>query len=276
MEEAKLRHLKSVSLAIRQDIVRMVSEAGSGHPGGSLSIADIVTVLFFDVMKHDPADHCWDGRDRFILSKGHACPAVYAALAESGYFPKDELLTLRKMGSRLQGHPDMRKLPGLEASTGSLGQGLSIASGIALAMKMDKKPNRVFCIMGDGELDEGQIWEAAMTAAHYRLDNLCGIVDRNGLQIDGNTDEVKTLEPLSDKWRSFGWNVIEVDGHNLRELSDAMNRFRHTHFRPTVIIAHTIKGKGVSFMENQVGWHGKAPSPEQAKAALQELSQEVI
>jgi len=276
MEEAKLRHLKSVSLAIRQDIVRMVSEAGSGHPGGSLSIADIVTVLFFDVMKHDPADHCWDGRDRFILSKGHACPAVYAALAESGYFPKDELLTLRKMGSRLQGHPDMRKLPGLEASTGSLGQGLSIASGIALAMKMDKKPNRVFCIMGDGELDEGQIWEAAMTAAHYRLDNLCGIVDRNGLQIDGNTDEVKTLEPLSDKWRAFGWNVIEVDGHNLRELSDAMNRFRHTHFRPTVIIAHTIKGKGVSFMENQVGWHGKAPSPEQAKAALQELSQEVI
>lgn len=276
MEEAKLRHLKSVSLAIRQDIVRMVSEAGSGHPGGSLSIADIVTVLFFDVMKHDPADHCWDGRDRFILSKGHACPAVYAALAESGYFPKDELLTLRKMGSRLQGHPDMRKLPGLEASTGSLGQGLSIASGIALAMKMDKKPNRVFCIMGDGELDEGQIWEAAMTAAHYRLDNLCGIVDRNGLQIDGNTDEVKTLEPLSDKWRSFGWNVIEVDGHNLRELSDAMNRFRHTHFRPTVIIAHTIKGKGVSFMENQVGWHGKAPSPEQTKAALQELSQEVI
>jgi transketolase len=276
MEEAKLRHLKSVSLAIRQDIVRMVSEAGSGHPGGSLSIADIVTVLFFDVMKHDPADHCWDGRDRFILSKGHACPAVYAALAESGYFPKDELLTLRKMGSRLQGHPDMRKLPGLEASTGSLGQGLSIASGIALAMKMDKKPNRVFCIMGDGELDEGQIWEAAMTAAHYRLDNLCGIVDRNGLQIDGNTDEVKTLEPLSDKWRSFGWNVIEVDGHNLRELSDAMNRFRHTHFRPTVIIAHTIKGRGVSFMENQVGWHGKAPSPEQAKAALQELSQEVI
>lgn len=276
MEEAKLRHLKSVSLAIKQDIVRMVSEAGSGHPGGSLSIADIVTVLFFDVMKHDPADHCWDGRDRFILSKGHACPAVYAALAESGYFPKEELATLRKMGSRLQGHPDMCKLPGLEASTGSLGQGLSIASGMALAMKMDKKPNRVFCIMGDGELDEGQIWEAAMTAAHYRLDNLCGIVDRNGLQIDGNTDDVKTLEPLSDKWRAFGWNVIEVDGHNLRELSDAMHRFRHTHFRPTVIIAHTIKGKGVSFMENQAGWHGKAPSPEQAKAALHELSREVI
>ncbi len=274
--EAELRHLKSMSLAIRQDIVKMVAEAGSGHPGGSLSIADIVTVLFFDVMKHDPGDPCWEGRDRLVLSKGHACPALYAALAESGYFQKEELLTLRKLGSRLQGHPDMCKLPGLEASTGSLGQGLSLASGIALAMKMDGKSNRVFCIMGDGELDEGQIWEAAMTAAHYRLDNLCGIIDRNGLQIDGDTESIKSLEPLADKWRAFGWNVIEVDGHNLRDLFSAMHRFRHTHFRPTIIIAHTIKGKGVSFMENQAGWHGKAPSSEQTEAALLELSKEVV
>jgi len=276
MEDARLRHLKSMARMIRQDIVRMITEAGSGHPGGSLSVADIVAALFFDVMRHDPANPCWEERDRFILSKGHACPAVYAALAESGYFPKEELLTLRKLGSRLQGHPDMCKLPGLEASTGSLGQGLSIASGIALAMKMDKMPNRVFCLMGDGELDEGQIWEAAMTASHWGLDNLCGIIDRNGLQIDGRTDDIKTLEPLSDKWRAFGWNVIEVDGHNLTDISGAMNRFRHTHFKPTVIIANTIKGKGVSFMEDQAGWHGKAPTQEQAEMALQELSREVI
>ncbi|HPD98100.1 MAG TPA: transketolase [Synergistales bacterium] len=276
MEEARLLRLKTMSNLIRKDIVKMVLDAGSGHPGGSLSVADIVSVLFFDVMTHDPSNPCWEGRDRFILSKGHACPAVYAALAEGGYFPREELNTLRKFGSRLQGHPDMCKLPGLEASTGSLGQGLSIASGLALAMKIDGKSNRVYCLMGDGELDEGQIWEAAMTASHFGLDNLCGIVDRNGLQIDGRTDDIKTLEPLADKWRAFGWNVIEIDGHNVTEISGAMNRFRHTHFRPTVLIAHTIKGKGVSFMENQAGWHGKAPSKEQAEAALMELSQEVV
>jgi transketolase len=276
MEEARLLRLKAMSNLIRKDIVKMVLDAGSGHPGGSLSVADIVSVLFFDVMTHDPSNPCWEGRDRFILSKGHACPAVYAALAEGGYFPREELDTLRKFGSRLQGHPDMCKLPGLEASTGSLGQGLSIASGLALAMKIDGKSNRVYCLMGDGELDEGQIWEAAMTASHFGLDNLCGIVDRNGLQIDGRTDDIKTLEPLADKWRAFGWNVIEIDGHNVTEISGAMNRFRHTHFRPTVLIAHTIKGKGVSFMENQAGWHGKAPSKEQAEAALMELSQEVV
>jgi transketolase len=222
-------------------------------------------------MKHDPANPCWEERDRFILSKGHACPAVYSALAQSGYFPPDELATLRKFGSRLQGHPDMCKLPGLEASTGSLGQGLSVACGIALAMKMDKRSNRVYCLMGDGELDEGQIWEAAMTGSHWELDNLCGIVDRNGLQIDGRTDDVKTLEPLGDKWHAFGWNVIDIDGHSIREISTALNRFRHSHFRPTVIIANTIKGKGVSFMENQAGWHGKAPTREQADAAIMEI-----
>ncbi|GAB6281184.1 MAG: transketolase [Thermovirga sp.] len=276
MEDAKLRHLKSMAKTIRQDIISMIMEAGSGHPGGSLSVADIMAALFFDVMKHDPTNLCWEGRDRFILSKGHACPAVYSALAESGYFQKEELSSLRKLGSRLQGHPDMCKLPGLEASTGSLGQGLSIASGIALAMKMDKMPNRVFCLMGDGELDEGQIWEAAMTASHWDLDNLCGIIDRNGLQIDGRTDDIKTLEPLADKWRAFGWNVIEIDGHNIREISGALNRFRHTHFKPTVVIAYTVKGKGVSFMEDQASWHGKAPTREQAERALQEISREVI
>lgn len=276
MEDAKLRHLNSMAAKIRQDIISMVAEAGSGHPGGSLSVADIVAALFFDVMRHDPANPCWDERDRFILSKGHACPAVYSALAQSGYFATDELLTLRKFGSRLQGHPDMCKLPGLEASTGSLGQGLSVACGIALAMKLDRKSNRVFCLMGDGELDEGQIWEAAMTGSHWGLDNLCGIVDRNGLQIDGRTDDVKTLEPLGDKWRAFGWNVIDTDGHNIMDISSALHRFRHTHFRPTVIIAHTIKGKGVSFMENQAGWHGKAPSMKQAEEAIAEILQGVV
>ncbi len=276
MDESKGRSLDSIALSIRKDIIRMLVEAGSGHPGGSLSAAEIITALYFKVMRHDPANPCWEGRDRFILSKGHACPVVYAALSESGYFPKEELLTLRKLGSRLQGHPDMCKLPGFEVSTGSLGQGLSIASGIALGLRMDGKKNKVYCLMGDGELDEGQIWEAAMTASHYHLDNLCGIVDRNGLQIDGCTCDVKTLEPLAEKWKAFGWNVLEVDGHNVHEIVGALNRFRHSHYKPTVIIAHTVKGKGVSFMDNEPGWHGKAPSREQAEAALKELSGEVI
>lgn len=266
------RDLDSVANVIRQDIIKMISAAGSGHPGGSLSIAEIVTALYFKVMRHDPSNPGMEERDRFILSKGHACPAVYAALAECGYFPKEELLTLRKMGSILQGHPDMHKTPGLEASTGSLGQGLSIATGIALGLKMDLKKNKVYCIMGDGELDEGQIWEAAMTAAHYKLDNLCGIVDRNGLQIDGCTHDVKNIEPLAEKWKAFGWNVLEVDGHNICDIVTAMGRFRHTHYRPTVIIAHTIKGKGVSYMDNEAGWHGKAPDLDQTEKALQELT----
>lgn len=266
------KDLESMANVIRKDIIEMIAEARSGHPGGSLSSAEIVTALYFKVMKHDPSDPMMEDRDRFVLSKGHACPAVYAALAESGYFPREELFSLRKLGSRLQGHPDMHKTPGFEASTGSLGQGLSIASGMALGMKMDGKNNRVYCLMGDGELDEGQIWEAAMTASHYKLDNLCGIVDRNGLQIDGCTSDVKTLEPLAEKWKAFEWNVLEVDGHNVNELVSAMNRFRHTHYRPTVIIAHTVKGKGVSFMDNEAGWHGKAPNPEQTKTALDELS----
>jgi len=275
MDEGTRKRLESTAASLRRDVITMVAEAGSGHPGGSLSSAEIITTLFFDTMRHDPSNPDWDERDRFILSKGHACPVVYAALAESGYFPVDELKTLRKMGSRLQGHPDRHKAPGLEASTGSLGQGLSIASGIALGLRMDGKKNKVYCLMGDGELDEGQIWEAAMSASHYHLDNLCGIVDRNGLQIDGRTCDVKSLEPLADKWKAFGWHVIEVDGHSVDDLVSAFGRFRHSHFKPTVIIANTVKGKGVSYMENVAGWHGKAPSSEQADQALRELSGEV-
>ncbi|HAA47616.1 MAG TPA: transketolase [Synergistaceae bacterium] len=271
MEEKARQRLETIALTIRRHIISMLAAAGSGHPGGSLSAVEILVSLYFEVMRHDPGNPAWEERDRFILSKGHACPVVYATLAEAGYFPVEELQTLRAFGSRLQGHPDRKKLPCLEASTGSLGQGLSIASGMALGFKMDSKPNRVYCLMGDGELDEGQIWEAAMTAAHYKLDNLCGIVDRNGLQIDGWTCDVKSLEPLADKWRAFGWNVIEVDGHNVCDLVSAFGRFRHSHFKPTVIIAHTVKGKGVKPMENEAGWHGKAPDADLAERILEEL-----
>lgn len=271
MEENRRQRLETVAGTIRRHIISMLASAGSGHPGGSLSAVEILTTLYFEVMRHDPGNPAWEERDRFILSKGHACPVVYAALAEAGYFPVEELETLRAFGSRLQGHPDRKKLPGLEASTGSLGQGLSIASGMALGFRMDGKPNRVYCLMGDGELDEGQVWEAAMTAGHYKLDNLCGIIDRNGLQIDGWTCDVKSLEPLPDKWRAFGWRVIEVDGHNLEDLLSAFGRFRHSHFKPTVVIAHTVKGKGVKPMENEAGWHGKAPDPDLASRILEEL-----
>jgi transketolase len=271
MEEKARQRLEAIALTIRRHIISMLAAAGSGHPGGSLSAVEILVSLYFEVMRHDPGNPAWEERDRFILSKGHACPVVYATLAEAGYFPVEELQTLRAFGSRLQGHPDRKKLPGLEASTGSLGQGLSIASGMALGFKMDGKSNRVYCLMGDGELDEGQIWEAAMTAAHYKLDNLCGIVDRNGLQIDGWTCDVKSLEPLADKWRAFGWNVIEVDGHDVCDLVRAFGRFRHSHFKPAVIIAHTVKGKGVKSMENEAGWHGKAPGPDLAAQILEEL-----
>jgi transketolase len=268
--------LKIKANAIRQHIIRMIFEAGSGHPGGSLSITDLLTVLYFHSLKHDPKKPTWDERDRFILSKGHCCPALYATLAESGYLPVDELMTLRKLGSKLQGHPHMLKLPGLETTSGSLGQGLSIASGMAIGFNMDKKPNRVYCLMGDGELDEGQIWEAALTCAHYKLDNLTGIVDVNCLQIDGETCNVKNLEPLHDKWKSFGWNVLEVDGHDISALIDTFAKAKEIKGKPIVLLCHTIKGKGVSFMENNAEWHGKAPNKEQADKALLELKAEVL
>lgn len=256
---------------IRYDIISMIAEAGSGHPGGTLSAADIGTVLFFNEMNYDPANPQWEGRDRFILSKGHVAPLFYTLLAHAGFFNRSELMTLRKYKSRLQGHPVSYMLPGVEVSTGSLGQGLSIASGIALACKMDKKFYRVFTLLGDGELQEGQSWEAAMFAAYRKLDNLCAIVDRNHLQIDGNTEDVLALEPLQAKWNAFGWHTIMINGHNISAILDAFREFNEVVNKPTVIIAKTVKGKGVSFMEDQAGWHGKAPKDDEVTQALSEI-----
>lgn len=264
--------LEDKAKQIRRHIVSMLAEAGSGHPGGSLSIADIVTALYFEVMKVDPARPDCEDRDRFVLSKGHACPALYAALAEKGFFPVEELQTLRKIDSRLQGHPDMKKTPGVEMSTGSLGQGLAAANGMALAGKLDKKDYRVYVILGDGEIQEGMIWEAAMAAAHYKLDNLTAFLDLNGLQIDGPIQEVMNPEPVADKWAAFGWNVLTIDGHDFEQIIEAVEKAKATKGKPTMIIANTVKGKGVSFMENEVDWHGNAPSKEQAEQALAELA----
>lgn len=263
--------VQEMASKIRQDIIEMLTRAKSGHPGGSLSAADILAVLYFSVMKVDPANPGWPDRDRFVLSKGHAAPVLYAALAEKGYFPRQELLNLRQTGHFLQGHPDMRKVPGVDMSTGSLGQGISAAAGMALAGKIDHKSFRVFCLLGDGEVAEGLVWEAAMAAAHYKLDNLTAILDYNGLQIDGTNEEVMNSAPLADKWRAFGWNVLHTDGHDLAGLQSALEKAIDYKEKPTIIIAKTIKGKGVSFMENQVGWHGNAPNPEQAAIALAEL-----
>lgn len=266
--------VKRMANLLRQDIITELLPAKSGHPGGSLSAADIVATLYFNEMKVKPGEPSWPDRDRFVLSKGHAAPVLYAALAEKGFFPKEELLGLRQTGRMLQGHPDMKKTPGVDMSTGSLGQGLSAANGMALAGKLDKKEYRVYVLMGDGEMAEGQIWEAAMAAAHYKLDNLTGILDYNGLQIDGTTDQVMSTSPLLDKWLAFGWHVIEVDGHNIEQLMAAFAEAKATKGKPTLLLAKTIKGKGVSFMENQVGWHGNAPSAEQAEQALAELREE--
>lgn len=267
-----LKSLESVAKNIRRSIVSMICEAKSGHPGGSLSIVDILTVLYYNEMNIDPTKPKMEGRDRFVLSKGHAAPALYAVLAEKGYFSKEELMTLRKFGSHLQGHPDMKKVPGVEISTGSLGQGLSVANGMALNAKMFQEEYRVYVMMGDGELQEGQIWEAAMTAAHYKLDNLCAFVDSNNLQIDGNVDAVMGVEPLDKKWEAFGWNVISIDGHNLEEIFSALEAAKTCKGKPTLILAKTVKGKGVSFMENVCGFHGTAPTPEEREKALAELA----
>ena len=266
--------LKRQANVIRQAIISMLVPAKSGHPGGSLSAADIVTTLYFQEMNVKPADPNWADRDRFVLSKGHAAPVLYAALAEKGYFPKEELQGLRQTGRMLQGHPDMKKVPGVDMSTGSLGQGLSAANGMALAGKLDQKDYRVYVVLGDGEMAEGQIWEAAMAAAHYKLDNLTAILDYNGLQIDGSTDSVMSTAPLTDKWRAFNWHVIEVDGHDIAALQQAFAEAKQVKGKPTILIAKTIKGKGVSFMEDQAGWHGNAPNAEQAEQALKELREE--
>jgi len=264
--------LKDIARNIRIDILKMLAAAGSGHPGGSLSSVEILVALYFYKLRHDPKNPHWPDRDRFILSKGHVCPALYAVLAHAGYFPKEELMTLRKLGSRLQGHSKKDSPPGIEVSSGSLGQGLSIANGMALAARLDKKDARIYCLMGDGETNEGQVWEAAMSAGHYKLDNLCAIVDYNKLCIDGRVEDVKALEPIADKWRSFGLNTIEVsDGHDLEQLMGALDKAQNTKGAPSIIIAHTIKGKGVSFAENKCEWHGVAPNQEQLKKALDEL-----
>ncbi len=267
-----LKSLESVAKNIRRSIVSMICEAKSGHPGGSLSIVDILTALYYGEMKIDPTKPKMEGRDRFVLSKGHAAPALYAVLAERGYFPKEELMTLRKFGSHLQGHPDMKKVPGVEISTGSLGQGLSVANGMALNAKLFQEEYRVYVMMGDGELQEGQIWEAAMTAAHYKLDNLCAFVDSNNLQIDGTVDVVMGVEPLDKKWEAFGWNVISINGHNFEEIFSALETAKTCKGKPTLILAKTVKGKGVSFMENVCGFHGTAPTAEEREKALAELA----
>ena len=271
MEDYNVNDLKKISKEVRKNIINMVYSAKSGHPGGALSVADILTTLYFyelNINVNNPKD---EERDRFVLSKGHSSPALYAVLAEKGFFPKEDLTSFRKIDSYLQGHPDMNKVPGVDMSTGSLGQGLSVSNGMALSAKIDKKSYRVYCILGDGEIEEGQIWEALMTSSHYKLDNLCVIVDNNELQIDGKIQDVMNPKPIDEKFEAFGFNVISINGHDFEEIIHAFKMAKNTKGKPTAIIAKTIKGKGVSFMENEVSWHGKAPNEEQYKLALEML-----
>lgn len=269
-----LRKLYLIANNIRKDVVRMLHEAKSGHPAGAIGLADVFAALYFNVLNHDPKNPEWPGRDRLVLSNGHVCPVMYAAMAEAGYFPKEELMTLRKLGSRLQGHPHRGSLPGVENSSGPLGQGLSIAVGMAIVAKRERKSWRVYCVCSDGEQDEGQTWEAVLLAAKYKLGNLTVIMDRNNIQIDGFTEEVLPLEPLAEKYRAFNWHVIEVDGHNIRQIIDACNEAKRVIDRPTMIIAHTIPGKDVSFMEFVADWHGKPPGDKEATTALGDLEEE--
>ena len=270
VSQDKIKEIEQKAKVIRRLIIKMLSKAKSGHPGGSLSATDLITCLYYEVLRHDPKNPQWPDRDRFHMSKGHCCPLWYAVLSESGYFPKKELDTLRQLGSMLQGHPD-RRVPGVDAASGSLGQGLSISLGMALAGRLDKKDYRVYCLLGDGESQEGNIWEAAMAAAHFKCDNLCAILDYNGFQIDGKISEIMDLEPLVDKWQVFGWYAIEIDGHNIKEILEAYEEAKTIKGKPSIIIAHTVKGKGVSFMEHVVDFHGRAPTPEETIKALEEL-----
>ncbi len=263
--------LKQIARNTRRSILEMIYQAGSGHPGGSLSAVEVVTALFFRILRHHPQDPRWPDRDRFILSKGHAVPLLYAVLAQMGYFPLSELSSLRRLDSRLQGHPDRDLTMGIETSTGSLGQGLSFGVGVALAGKLDQREYRVYVLLGNGECDEGQVWEAAMSAAHFKLDNLTTIVDHNKQQLDGWTKDVMDLGAFRDKWSSFGWEVMEIDGHNFDHILSAFKRAKEIKGKPTIIISHTIKGKGVSFMENNPDFHGRAPTREEMKKALEEL-----
>lgn len=271
-----INKLSEIALNIRKNSLIMTTKAGSGHPGGCLSCADILAAIYFHQLRYDPEKPDWEERDRFILSKGHAAPALYAALAMAGFFPTEELLKLRKIGSILQGHPDMRKTPGVDASTGTLGQGLSIGIGMALAFRLDNRPNRVYVLLGDGELDEGQVWEAAMSAAHYRIDNLTAIVDYNRQQLSGCIEKVMNLEPIGEKWSAFGWHVIKIDGHNMKQILDALDEAERVRGKPTVIIAYTVKGKGVpmlekSFLSGDCKYHGTPLSEAELAKALEEL-----
>lgn len=269
-----VKELKKKAIQIRKDILTMLAIAESGHTGGSLSIVEILLALYHYKLRYDPKKPNWPDRDRFILSKGHGCPALYAVMADVGYFPREELRTLRKIGSRLQGHPQLG-LPGLEISSGSLGQGLSIANGMALGLRMDNKDCRIYCLMGDGEANEGQVWEAAMTAAHYKLDNICAIMDCNRFQIDGLCCETKNMEPMDDKWKAFGWNVVRTDGHDIEKLMSALDRAEDIKGKPAIILAETVKGKGVSFIENNNTYHGIAPSKDDLEKALKELDEQL-
>lgn len=267
--------LKKISTSIRRQILTTIFSAQAGHPGGSLSCVDILTCLYFHTLRNSPSNPAWEERDRFILSKGHAASALYVTLAERGYFPKKLLRSFGKIDSSLQVHPDMRKVPGVEMSTGALGMGLSVGTGMALGARLDEKSMRVYVLLGDGECQEGQIWEAAMAASHYKLDNLTAIVDYNNVQLLGPVPEIMEVNPLADKWRDFGWNVIEIDGHNHKEIIEALDKVVKIKAEPSVIIAHTIKGKGVSFMEGESAWHGRPPNKEELETGLKELSENV-
>jgi transketolase len=270
----KILQLENMAIKLRRHIIEMTCAAASGHPGGSLSAADLVSVIYFHKLRYRSKDPAWPDRDRFVMSKGHAAPLLYAALAEADYFPVSYLKTLRKMGSSLQGHVDMLSLPGIEMSTGSLGQGLSAANGMALAARLDKKNYRVYCLLGDGECQEGQVWEAAMTSSHYKLDNLVALVDHNKYQIDGKVEEIKNLAPFADKWKAFGWNVLSCDGHKIESIIEALEKAEKTKGKPSMVIAETVKGKGVDFMEaNPTDYHGRAPSEEEEEKALAQLCQ---
>lgn len=268
-----IKQLKLKANDIRKDIIKMLLEAKSGHSAGPLGMADVFTALYFNVLKHNPKKPDWADRDYFVLSNGHICPGLYTTMAHAGYFGKRELMTLRKLGTRLQGHPHRETLPGLETTSGPLGSGLSQAAGMALALKMDNKKNRVICMTSDGEHDAGNTWEGAMFAAANKLDNLTVILDRNNIQIDGDTEDIMPLEPIVDKYKAFNWHVIEIDAHNIREIIDAFMAARSVHDMPTMIIGHNIPGKGVSFMENDYTWHGKPPKEDEAKIALKELNE---
>ena len=271
MEQNRITELKEIARKVRVGIIEAVHSAASGHPGGSLSIADVMTYLYFEEMNVDPKNAADPMRDRLVLSKGHCSPALYSALAHKGFFPVEDLKTFRKSDSYLQGHPDLKKVPGVDMSSGSLGQGLSVACGMALSAKLDNVDRRVYAVLGDGESEEGQIWEAAMFASHYKLDNLCAVLDWNGLQIDGPVAEVIGPAPFDTKFEAFGWNVIMIDGHDFEAIESAFNAAKAVKGKPTMIVAKTVKGKGVSFMEDQVGWHGSAPNKEQYEVAMKDL-----